>query len=164
MSEITTGKPHPLKGRPSPVKGHFYLDKHAPRLIAEGNGADTEPDDLLTTDQVAAWFQVSKQWLEIRRSNGNTDGPPFVKMSDGRIRYRRSTVIAWLEERDHYRSTAEYRQPKPDELKTELPRPNGSGSGWEPPRFPTPHRTEPEQSPDPNQNRSGARPQFIRGK
>ena len=116
MPEITTIKPHPLKGRPSPVKGRLYLDKHAPRLITEGNSAGKEPDDLLTTKQVAAWLQVSTEWLEIRRSQGNqsTEGPPYLRLSGGpigrgRVVYRRADVLAWLETRRH-RSTVEYRQ------------------------------------------------------
>lgn len=70
-----------------------HLDKRAAELIAAGAG---DPDDLLTTKDVAAWFGVSKQWLEINRSKG--DGPPFIKL--GRmVRYRRDAVLQWLDER-----------------------------------------------------------------
>ena len=113
MPEITTiqphplkGRPSPLKGRPSPVKGQHHLDKRADRLIVEGNDAGTEPGDLLTTEQVAAWLGMTKQWLEIGRSRGY--GPPFRKLGAKRVKYQRSDVNAWLDERRH-RSTSEYR-------------------------------------------------------
>jgi hypothetical protein len=105
--DTPTIKPHPLKGRPSPVKGRLYLDRHAERLVAEGSGNGAEPDDLLTTKQLTAWLPVSKSWLEGRRSQGK-DGPPFLRLGPGRIVYPRGGVVAWLKTRQ-YRSTAEYR-------------------------------------------------------
>ena len=82
---------------------HLHLDRRAARLAAEG--ADARPDDLLTTKAVAAWFGVSVSWLEIGRSKGY--GPPFIRVAPRRIRYRRSSVLAWLAEREH-RCTIEY--------------------------------------------------------
>lgn len=95
------------------MSGALHLDRRADRLIVYGAAAGA-PDDLLETIAVAAWFGVSKQWLEIGRHRGY--GPPFLRLS-GRIRYRRSAVIAWLDERSHHR-TSEYptrgpRRPRP---------------------------------------------------
>ncbi len=81
-------------------KHHF--DKRADQIIEAGAGDD---DDLLSTIQVAAWFGVSKQWLEIGRHEGY--GPPFVRVGPNRIRYRRGDVRRWLLTRVH-RSTSEY--------------------------------------------------------
>ena len=106
MPDITIIKPHPLKGRPSPVEGQHYLDKRAQRLIADGTSNGAAPDDLMTTIEIAAWLGMSRQWLEIGRHRGY--GPPFVQLHR-RIKYRRADVLAWLETRRH-RSTAEYRQ------------------------------------------------------
>jgi predicted DNA-binding transcriptional regulator AlpA len=83
-----------------PLRHH--LDSRACELIADGQG---EPDDLLTTRQVAEWFSCSKEWLEIGRSKGY--GPPFKRLGPKRVRYSRSDVLQWLKERTH-RSTAEY--------------------------------------------------------
>ena len=80
-----------------------HLDRRAPELIEKGR--DGDPDELLTTKEMAAWLGVSEQWLEIGRSKRY--GPPFIRMGPRMIRYRRGTGIHWLEERTH-RSTAEY--------------------------------------------------------
>lgn len=54
------------------------------------------PDDLLCSKQVASAFGVSKQWVEIARHRGW--GPPYVRLSPRRIRYRRADVIKWCHE------------------------------------------------------------------
>jgi len=88
----------------------LHLDRRAGRLAEYG--ADGAPDDLLDTHELAQWLAVSIQWLEIGRHRGGY-GPPFVKIGaaggSGRVRYRRSDVIAWLNERSH-RCTSEYRR------------------------------------------------------
>jgi hypothetical protein len=82
---------------------NHHLDRRADNLIAEGAG---NPDDLLTTEEVAAWLHVSMQWLEIGRHHGY--GPPYVRISPRMIRYRRGDVLTWLAGRTHT-STADYR-------------------------------------------------------
>src|SRR5271166_5238251 len=81
----------------------LHLDRRANLLAALGAVGDD--DDLLTTPQLAEWLAVSEQWCEIGRHKGY--GPPYVKLA-GRVRYRRSAVRAWLDERAH-RATSEYR-------------------------------------------------------
>jgi hypothetical protein len=88
---------------------HHHLDKRAADLIAAGAG---DPDDMLTTKELAAWFGVSTQWLEIGRSRGY--GPLFVRLSPRMTRYKRSAALAWLAEREHA-STAAYRTPNSKE-------------------------------------------------
>ena len=80
-----------------------HLDRRAAEIAEKGRQGD--PDDLLTTEETAAWLGVSRQWLEIGRSKGY--GPPFARVGPRHIRYRRDRTIQWLEERMH-RCTSEY--------------------------------------------------------
>lgn len=82
----------------------MHLDRWAGKLADEGATAGT-PNDLLTTAEVAVWLRVSHQWLEILRQRG--DGPPFIRQSRTRVRYKRADVLAWLETRKHL-CTSEY--------------------------------------------------------
>jgi hypothetical protein len=81
---------------------NFHLDKRADLIAAAGTG---DGDDLLTTKDMARWFRVSTQWLHRAREGGY--GPPYERITPHCIRYRRSRVRAWLDERSQ-RSTAEY--------------------------------------------------------
>jgi predicted DNA-binding transcriptional regulator AlpA len=72
--------------------------------------ADTmsQLDDLLTTAETAAILGIKLNTLEIWRGQGK--GPTFVKMVEGprgAVRYRRSDVMAWIENRI-YASTSAY--------------------------------------------------------
>ena len=80
----------------------FHIDKRAGEIAEQGAG---DPDDLLTTTEVAEWLRVSTQWVEIGRSKGY--GPPFIVLSPRRIRYKRSSVLGFLAERQ-FASTAKY--------------------------------------------------------
>jgi hypothetical protein len=75
-----------------PLKHH--LDKRGGEIAEVGAG---DPDDLLDTRSVAMWFGCSEQWLEIGRSKNY--GPPYIKMSPKRVRYRRGDLRGWLRER-----------------------------------------------------------------
>jgi predicted DNA-binding transcriptional regulator AlpA len=72
----------------------LHLDKRAAELIEEGVG---RPDDLLSTPELARWLGVSVQWCQIARHRGG--GPPWVKLSPRRVRYLRSEVWEWLDQR-----------------------------------------------------------------
>ncbi len=80
-----------------------HLDRRAAEIAEKGRQGD--PDELLTTKEMAAWLGVSTQWLEIGRAKGY--GPPFVRVGPRHIRYGRGTGIRWLMDRTH-RCTAEY--------------------------------------------------------
>jgi predicted DNA-binding transcriptional regulator AlpA len=80
-----------------------HIDKRANELI-QAHSRDGA-DDLLNTKQVAGILGLSTQWLEIGRCRGF--GPPFVRLSPRRIRYRREALITWLRQREH-NSTIEY--------------------------------------------------------
>ena len=81
-----------------------HIDKRAAALV-EQNAAN--PDDLLSTSDLAEWLGVSTQWLEIGRSRGH--GPKFIKLSPKCVRYRRADVLVWLSQRAHQR-TSEYKR------------------------------------------------------
>ena len=80
----------------NPQKHH--LDRRAASLIAAGEGP---ADDLLTTEALAEWLGTSTQFLEIGRCKEY--GPRFIKIGS-RVRYRRSDVLAWLDERTRART------------------------------------------------------------
>ena len=57
-------------------------------------------DEIMTTDDVAAFLRVSKSTVRgwrMRRLNGDPDaGPRFYKIPGGQCRYRRSEVDEWF--------------------------------------------------------------------
>ena len=68
----------------------------------------SEQDDLLTSAETAALLGIKVNTLEIWRTKGN--GPEFVKLGtapQSPVRYLRSKVIEWLEQR-LYASTSAY--------------------------------------------------------
>src|ERR1051325_11513151 len=81
---------------------HHHLDRRAADLVEKCPG---DPDELLKALYVATWLGVSVDWLDNGRHRGY--GPEYIRLSPRRIRYRRSDVIRFLEERRHS-STAEY--------------------------------------------------------
>ena len=86
-----------------PVPGSFHLDKRALTIIDAGEGTD---DDLLSTAQMAQWFGVCETWFIIRRRTPEV-GPPYLRLSPQRVRYRRGAVKQWLAQRA-FRSTDQY--------------------------------------------------------
>ena len=87
-----------------PTETHHYIDKRAAKVATE-IAAGGDPDELLSTSELAEITGLSTQFYEIGRVNGY--GPKFVRLSPRRVRYRRADVLAWLEERTYAR-TAEY--------------------------------------------------------
>jgi predicted DNA-binding transcriptional regulator AlpA len=82
----------------------LHLDKRAAAIAATVDADNA--DELLTTPATAAWLGVSTAWLENARHRGY--GPPYERLGPRTIRYLRSRVRYWLDERSH-RSTSEYR-------------------------------------------------------
>lgn len=65
-------------------------------------------DDLLTSAETAALLGIKPNTLEIWRTKGH--GPAFLKLGtapQAPVRYRRSEVMEWLEQR-LYASTSAY--------------------------------------------------------
>jgi predicted DNA-binding transcriptional regulator AlpA len=103
---LTKTKPKTKRPRPQPaVPRRHHLDGRAHQILAAGKEGDD--DELLTTEQVAQWFGISVQWLEIGRSRGY--GPQFVMLAARTIRYRRSDCRKYIAARVRA-STAEYRK------------------------------------------------------
>lgn len=80
----------------------FHLDRRAEQILAAdppGIGHNKPPadDDLLTSEQVALWFGVSTQWLEVGRCKGY--GPKVTRLGTRVIRYTLGDVRAWLRQR-----------------------------------------------------------------
>ena len=86
----------------------FHLDKRSERLLADHVAAGPD-DELLTTEQVAAWFQCSVAFLEILR--GRDDGPEYERVAPKMVRYRRGAVRTFLRQRQ-VRSTEQYMNAK----------------------------------------------------
>lgn len=59
---------------------------------AEETGSE-ERSNLLTTDEVAAFFKISASWLAKSRRRG--EGPPFVKIGRS-VRYSKDAVLDWV--------------------------------------------------------------------
>jgi hypothetical protein len=84
--------------RTGPRPGSLHLDRRIDQIAAATDG---DADVLLDTNQMAVWFGVSTQWLELRRSKGNKlDGPPFERIGPRFVRYRKSSALAWLKRRE----------------------------------------------------------------
>jgi predicted DNA-binding transcriptional regulator AlpA len=83
-----------------PVPERHHLDKRAHDIPISGSD-----DDLLRPPETAGLLGVTEKWLAMARSGGY--GPPFVKFSSRRIRYRRSDIRMWLAARVH-QHTKEY--------------------------------------------------------
>jgi hypothetical protein len=83
------------------IQKKLLIDKRAQRLA----GLTFHPDQILTTEQLAEWLEVSTQFVKASRRTGL--GPPFVRVDERNVRYRCGDVLEWLKART-YRSTAEY--------------------------------------------------------
>ena len=56
--------------------------------------------EYLTTQQAAAYLNLSRQYLEAARYRGDGSGPAYVKLERA-VRYRRSVLDAWMSAHDH---------------------------------------------------------------
>ena len=90
----------PKKKAAPPRAVQFHIDKRADRVAAQLGDDD---DHLLTTHQVAEVLAVSVGWLEGLRSSGG--GPDYEKLSPKIVRYRRSKLKLWLDERSRLRTS-----------------------------------------------------------
>jgi predicted DNA-binding transcriptional regulator AlpA len=81
--------------RPEVTGKKHHLDKRADAIADDHSEGD--PDDLLTTRELALWLGTTEQWCESGRLKGF--GPPFVKLSSKLVRYRRSDILQWLRSR-----------------------------------------------------------------
>ena len=75
-----------------------HIDRRAAKLV-EAEQISNDPDQLLSTKELADWLGCSPEWCEIARHRAY--GPKFVKLSPRRVRYRRGDVVKWLAGRTH---------------------------------------------------------------
>ena len=74
----------------------YHLDRLAGRFADAG--AHMDPDQLLSTNQLANWVGRSAAWFEKLRLDGG--GPRYLRISRRCIRYRLADVVDWLRERE----------------------------------------------------------------
>jgi len=72
------------------------IDSRVSEIVAHPTGQG-DPQASMTTAETASWLGVSRVWMEQQRWKGQ--GPPYIRLSAGLIRYRRDQVLAWLEAR-----------------------------------------------------------------
>lgn len=62
------------------------------------HSASTEDDPLMTTEETSAYLKASIVHLAQLRHRGK--GPNFIKFSPKKVLYRKSSVDAWLADRE----------------------------------------------------------------
>ena len=65
-----------------------------------------EPDRLLTTEELAKLLGCSTSLLTRARVYGTSDLPGYIKIGKS-VRYRLSTVQAWIANRTEYQHTSQ---------------------------------------------------------
>lgn len=71
--------------------------------------------DILRDADAALYVGMSESWLRQTRMIGRTDGPPFVRVGTRSIRYRRSDLDRWLEQRCSASAAAQRERTPPHE-------------------------------------------------
>lgn len=69
--------------------------------VSTTNSGNVE-DPLLTVRQAQSVLPYSTAWYANHRWRGT--GPPFVKIGNGRVLYRRSALLAWIEQQSQKRT------------------------------------------------------------
>jgi predicted DNA-binding transcriptional regulator AlpA len=78
------------------------LRRKPPQRVGEGTHPPSEP--LLTVEDVARRLNVSKDWVW-DHSSRKKPLLPVIRMGDGALRYRRSGIEAFIDERERLSST-----------------------------------------------------------
>jgi predicted DNA-binding transcriptional regulator AlpA len=84
-------------GKTKPTSKRHHLDRRVSQIAADLENSNAAPDQLYTTKQLAGLLAVSEAWVEICRHKG--EGPKWIALGPRCIRYKRSDVLAWLNER-----------------------------------------------------------------
>ena len=66
-------------------------------MTSQHSGFPVDPDALMRPEAAAAFLGFKLRALEVWRANGR--GPAFIRISARAIRYRRSDLLEWAEER-----------------------------------------------------------------
>jgi predicted DNA-binding transcriptional regulator AlpA len=70
--------------------------------MQDANGRFDDDDELLTTDGSAEFLGLSKSFLAKARRKGT--GPPFIEIGDRLIKYKKSSLRKWRDERQFLQS------------------------------------------------------------
>lgn len=57
---------------------------------------ETPPFDMVKEDAAAELLLMSPSTLKNKRSRGDVDGPPYIRLSGGAIRYSRKALAEWI--------------------------------------------------------------------
>src|SRR5206468_3618186 len=70
--------------------------------------ASKTPDaqQILLSPDAAVYIGMSESWLRQSRTLGRTDGPPFLRVGSRSVRYLKSDLDCWLQQRRDTRSAA----------------------------------------------------------
>ncbi len=66
---------------------------------SDGHDSGTAADTLMTTEQLARMLGVDPSSVRRWRTAIPIQGPPFIRMSDRVVKYRRADVERWLSSR-----------------------------------------------------------------
>jgi hypothetical protein len=88
-----------------PTKKRHQLDRRVDQIAAALQDSNVSPDQLYSTKQLSKLLAVSEQLIELWRHRG--EGPRFVKLGARCIRYKRTDLLVWLNERARFNSLKE---------------------------------------------------------
>ena len=77
------------------AKANQEMKKETP--MQNPNRHFDDDDELLTTDNAAEFLDLSKSFLAKARRKGT--GPPFIEIGDRLIKYKKSTLRKWRDDR-----------------------------------------------------------------
>jgi hypothetical protein len=81
----------------APLGRRLYTDEEAP-LGPSRRPIPTDPDAVLTEAETSLLSSLSVRTLQTYRLQGG--GPPFVKLGNRRVGYRRGSLNKWLIDRE----------------------------------------------------------------
>jgi hypothetical protein len=71
-------------------------------LMQDATRRSDDDDELLTTDESAEFLDLSKSFLAKARRKGT--GPPFIEIGDRLIKYKKSSLRKWRDDRQFLQS------------------------------------------------------------
>jgi len=71
--------------------------------MQDANRRSDDDDELLTTDESAEFLDLSKSFLAKARRNGT--GPAFIEIGERVIKYKKSSLRKWRDDRQFLQST-----------------------------------------------------------
>jgi predicted DNA-binding transcriptional regulator AlpA len=88
-----------------PTKKRHHIDRRVDQIAAAlQKNSNVSPDQLYSTKQLSKLLAVSEQLIELWRHRG--EGPRWVKLGARCIRYKRTDLLVWLNERARFREVA----------------------------------------------------------